>query len=96
MNPLVSASPVVPSVHTWQEVPFRRPLVGWRELAAHMGSRSHEAQPTADCLRVAFWAGRIPVRAVRYGQKIVFDRTSADAFLRSREDPKAGKQKPRR
>lgn len=65
--------PAIPLVSTWQEVAFTQPIVGWHELAAYVASKTPLPHRSPNCLRLAFWAGGIPLRAVRYGQRIVFD-----------------------
>ena len=79
--------PVVHSVSTWQEIKFSRPIVGWRELAFYIAGKNRAPHLTPNALRLAFWAGRIPFRAVRHGQKMIFDRKSADAFVRGGTTP---------
>jgi hypothetical protein len=82
-----AAPPVVHSVSNWQEIKFSRPIVGWRELTFYLASKNRAPHLTPNSLRLAFWAGRVPVRAVRHGQKMVFDRKSADAFARGGTTP---------
>lgn len=74
--------PVVPSVPTWQEISFKQLLVGWQELASHVEATSPPPHPSPNALRLAFWAGNIPVRAIRYGQQIVFDGAGVDVWIK--------------
>lgn len=77
-----AARPVVPSVPVWQEISFKQPLVGWQELASRVESTSPPPHPSPNALRLAFWAGNIPLRAIRYGQQIVFDGAEVDIWIR--------------
>lgn len=74
--------PVVPSVSTWQEISFKQPLVGWQELASRVESTSPPPHPSPNALRLAFWAGNIPLRAVRYGQQMVFDGARVKVWIK--------------
>ena len=83
--------PVVPAVSAWQDVPYDKPVVGWQELACRVGSTSPPPHPSPNALRLAFWAGSIPLSAVRYGQQIVFDGTEVDIWIeRGGYRPKRG------
>lgn len=82
--------PVVPAVAEWQQIPFKKSIVGWHELASHAILHALPPHHSPNALRLAFWAGHIPLRAVRYGQQIVFDRANANAWL------KRGGYQPRR
>jgi hypothetical protein len=70
-------------VATWHDIKFAKPIVGWRELAAYFASKTGLPHRSPDSLRLAFWAGRFALNAVRYGQKIVFDRKSVDTLIQS-------------
>ena len=74
--------PEVPLVSTWQDVAFTQPVVGWHELATLVASKSLPPHPSSNALRIAFWAGSIPLRAVRYGQLIIFDGARVNAWVR--------------
>lgn len=81
MAPKPFVLPVVPTVTAWNEVTFIQPLFGWNELAAYMAAKSSAPCRSANAYRLAFWAGRISIRAVHYGQRIVFDRKSVDSWI---------------
>lgn len=74
--------PFVPAVPAWEAIKFKKIIVGWSDLAAFVARHSSPPHLSSDALRLRYWSGRIPLRAVRCGQHIVFDRTTVEAFVR--------------
>lgn len=77
-----AARPVVPSVSVWQEISFKQHIVGWQELASRVEATSPPPHPSPNALRLAFWAGNIPLCAIRYGQQIVFDSAAVNVWIK--------------